>query len=392
MTEPIVESFEPSAPRADYGEHEPVMQAYFSSGRKRALALPNQGPLKFLANGDLHPEIQWSVDEYGFYVLKNVIGSDELGDIEKDVFDILERLPITKDSPVDKQGRPALGVDCKGASLFWSRPLGDPFGGTERAAGRHPVKMVEPQPSADSPDQTVYLILGVLQYSEALLRLYAHPDLLKLAASLNGEDFVPFNEAMFIKQPGLGASVAWHQDGVTHWNNPEWDSSIHGYTFHAQLYGCTAANAVWAVPGSHHLGKIDILNWVAEHGSERLPDAVPYICDPGDVVIHNRQLVHGSFANTSPDWRVSFTLGYHRRSSVLDVCSGGVHNATAVYDEARIRERCRMIGYGIDARRQRFTNEAPYVYKPFLKSGEHLQWSTNAKEAIHDYNLLDLSI
>ena len=392
MTEPIVESFEPSAPRADYGEHEPVMQAYFSSGRKRALALPNQGPLKFLANGDLHPEIQWSVDEYGFYVLKNVIGSDELGDIEKDVFDILERLPITKDSPVDKKGRPALGVDCKGASLFWSRPLGDPFGGTERAAGRHPVKMVEPQPKAGSPDQTVYLILGVLQYSEALLRLYAHPGLLKLAASLNGEDFVPFNEGMFIKQPGLGASVAWHQDGVTHWDSPEWDSSIHGYTFHAQLYGCTAANAVWAVPGSHRLGKIDILNWVAEHGSERLPDAVPYICDPGDVVIHNRQLVHGSFANTSPDWRVSFTLGYHRRSSVLDVCSGGVHNATAVYDEARIRERSRMIGYGIDARRQRFTNEASYVYNPFLKSSEHFQWSTNAKEAIHDYNLLDLSI
>ena len=392
MTEPIVESFEPSAPRADYGEHEPVMQAYFSSGRKRALALPNQGPLKFLANGDLHPEIQWSVDEYGFYVLKNVIGSDELGDIEKDVFDILERLPTTKGSSVDKQGRPALGVDCKGASLFWSRPLGDPFGGTDRAAGRHPVKMVEPQPSADSPEQTVYLILGALQHSEALLRLYAHPDLLKLAASLNGEDFVPFNEGMFIKQPGLGASVAWHQDGVTHWDNPEWDSSIHGYTFHAQLYGCTAANAVWAVPGSHRLGKIDISDWVADNGSERLPDAVPYICDPGDVVIHNRQLVHGSFANTSPDWRVSFTLGYHRRSSVLDVCSGGVHNATAVYDEARIRERSRMIGYGIDARRQRFTNEAPYVYKPFLKSGEHLQWSTNAKEAIHDYNLLDLSI
>ena len=348
--------------------------------------------MKFLANGDLYPDIRSSVDEYGFYVLKNVIGSDELGDIEKDVFDILERLPTTKGSSVDKQGRPALGVDCKGASLFWSRPLGDPFGGTDRAAGRHPVKMVEPQPTAGSPDQTVYLILGALQHSEALLRLYAHPDLLKLAASLNGEDFVPFNEGMFIKQPGLGASVAWHQDGVTHWDNPEWDSSIHGYTFHAQLYGCTAANAVWAVPGSHRLGKIDISDWVADNGSERLPDAVPYICDPGDVVIHNRQLVHGSFANTSPDWRVSFTLGYHRRSSVLDVCSGGVHNATAVYDEARIRERSRMIGYGIDARRQRFTNEAPYVYKPFLKSGEHLQWSTNAKEAIHDYNLLDLSI
>ena len=28
MIEPIVKSFEPSAPRADYGEHEAVMQAY----------------------------------------------------------------------------------------------------------------------------------------------------------------------------------------------------------------------------------------------------------------------------------------------------------------------------------------------------------------------------
>ena len=392
MTEPLVIDIGQDGLQADYGEHEKAMQAYFKTGRTRALALPNRGPLKFLDNSDLHPDIRSSVDEHGFYVLKNLIGSDELGDIETGVCDILERLPTTQGSSVDKQGRPALGVDCKGASLFWSRPLGDPFGGTDRAAGRHPVKMVEPQPSADSPEQTVYLILGALQHSEALLRLYAHPDLLKLAASLNGEDFVPFNEGMFIKQPGLGASVAWHQDGVTHWDNPEWDSSIHGYTFHAQLYGCTAANAVWAVPGSHRLGKIDISDWVADNGSERLPDAVPYICDPGDVVIHNRQLVHGSFANTSPDWRVSFTLGYHRRSSVLGVHGGGVHNASAIYDEARICKRSRMIGYGIDARRQRFPDESSYTYAPFVESGEKLEWNANVKRAIHDYNLLDLSI
>ena len=110
MKEPLINIGQDGI-QADYGEHEAVMQAYFKSGRKRALALPNRGPLKFLANGDLCPDIRSLVDEYGFYVLKNVVGSDELGDIEKDVFDILERLPITKDSTVDKQGRPALGVD-----------------------------------------------------------------------------------------------------------------------------------------------------------------------------------------------------------------------------------------------------------------------------------------
>ena len=31
---------------------------------------------------------------------------------------------------------------------------------------------------------------------------------------------VPYNDAIFIKQPGLGASVAWHQDGIVHWNKP----------------------------------------------------------------------------------------------------------------------------------------------------------------------------
>ena len=99
--------------------------------------------------------------------------------------------------------------------------------------------MTEPAPAADAPDEIVYLILGSLQFSTACLRVYGHPDLLGIAAAINGEDFVPFNEALFIKAPGLGASVAWHQDGVTHWDSPDWDAGIHGFNFMAQLYGCT---------------------------------------------------------------------------------------------------------------------------------------------------------
>ncbi|MEC8870482.1 MAG: phytanoyl-CoA dioxygenase, partial [Pseudomonadota bacterium] len=82
MREPLVINIAQDGLRADYGEHEEAMQAYFNTGRTRALALPNRGPLKFLDNGDLHPDIRSSVDEHGFYVLKNLIGSDELGDIE----------------------------------------------------------------------------------------------------------------------------------------------------------------------------------------------------------------------------------------------------------------------------------------------------------------------
>jgi ectoine hydroxylase-related dioxygenase (phytanoyl-CoA dioxygenase family) len=200
----------------------------------------------------------------------------------------------------------------------------------------------------------------------------------------------PFNEAIFIKEPGRGASVPWHQDGTTHWGSPDWDEGTHGFNFMVQLYGCTAANGVWVVPGSHKHGKADIRAMVAAAGTERLPDAVPIVCAPGDVAITNRQVVHGSFANTSPDWRVTFNFGFHRRRWVLGVKGGGLHNAPAVYDAARIRERSRALGYAIDARRQRFPHETPFVYQPH--AGEVHRWDDEARARLKDYNLLDLSI
>ncbi len=369
-----------------------AMRAYLREGEARAYALGNRGPIRFNQDGSLHEDITEAYWRYGFYIFEGVIGADELADIEADVNIIRERLPVGQGSPVDSQGRPALGADCEAPTLFWSKPLADPFGGTDLASGRHPVKMAEPEAAADAPDEIVYLILGSLQFSDACLRTYGHPELLAVAAAINGEDFVSFNEALFLKEPGLGASVAWHQDGVTHWDSPTLDAGSHGFNFMAQLYGCTPANGVWVVPGSHKLGKADIQAMAVAAGSDRFPDAAPIICAPGDVAMTNRQAVHGSFANTSADWRVTVNFGFHRRASVLGVRGGGVHNAPAVYDEERIRQRSRVIGYAIDARRQRFPNETPYDYKPFNGEEDRYRWNDAAKAGLKDYNLLDLSI
>lgn len=379
-----------SAAAVDYGPEEAAMRAYCDEGERRALALGNRGPIRFEADGRIHREILDAYWHCGFYVFEGVLKADELADIEADLHDILERLPAHRGSPVDRHGRPALGADLEATTLFWARPLGDPFGGTELAGGRHPVKMFEPKAAQDAPDEVVYLILGSLQFSDAAVRAYGHPHLLAVAAAVNGDDFAPFNEAIFIKEPGRGASVAWHQDGLTHWNSPDWDEGSHGFNFMAQLYGCTAANGVWVVPGSHKTGRADIRALIARAGTERLPDAVPIVCAPGDVAITNRQVVHGSFANTSRDWRVTLNFGFHRLKSVLGVQGGGLHNAPAVYDEARIRERGRAIGYAIDARRQRFPDETPFAYQPQL--GEVYRWDAAARAALKDYNLLDLSI
>jgi hypothetical protein len=376
----------------DYGSEQAAMQAYLHAGEKRAHALGNRGPIRFTDKGELHPEIVEAYGRCGFYVFESVLKPDELADIERDLHDILDRLPVEKGAAVDRKGRPALAADCTASTLYWAKPLADPFGGTSIANGRHPVKMYEPTPAADAPKEVVYLILGSLQFSDAALRVYGHPQLLAVASAINGADFTPFNEALWIKEPGRGASVAWHQDGTTHWDSPQWDEGSHGFNFMGQLYGCTAANGVWVVPGSHKRGRIDIKAEAAKAGTERLTDAVPIICAPGDVAMTNRQALHGSFANTSKDWRVTVNFGFHRRRSVLGVKAGGIHNKVAVYDADRIRERARLIGYAIDARRRRFPHETPFVYRPHADEGLSYRWDDEARADIKDYNLLDLSI
>src|SRR5919206_503291 len=119
---------------------------------------------------------------------------------------------------------------------------------------------------AGMPEHVVFLMYAMCQTMPSGLRLYGHPKLLAAAQSINGADFVPFNDAIFVKQPGLGGSVAWHQDGVTHWDNPAWDEGIHGFNFQVQLYPTTAANALWVVPGTHKRGRVDIKRMVADNG------------------------------------------------------------------------------------------------------------------------------
>jgi ectoine hydroxylase-related dioxygenase (phytanoyl-CoA dioxygenase family) len=275
--------------------------------------------------------------------------------------------------------------------IYWSKPLSDPFGGTEAAKGRHPVKMSEPAPATGVPEQVVQTIGSQLQLSDACLRLYGNPDVLRIAAALHGEDFVPFQEGIIIKRPGEGRSFAWHQDGTTHWDHPDWHQHIHGTNFMPQLYRSTAANGVWFVPGTQAQGKADIREFVARAGSERLHGAVPLVCEAGDMAISNRQILHGSFANTSPDLRVTLNMGFLPYASVIGatgLCTQTGEDVT--FDAERIRKRSEIIGYAIDARRQHWPDETPYDYRPH--AGQTFHWDARARQSIQGYNLLDLRI
>jgi hypothetical protein len=358
-------------------EHAAGMAAYHAEGSRRAAAIGNKGPVRFLADGTLHPDILEAYGRHGFYIFEGVIGAPELAELRDGCMDMLDRAPVRTGADIDAQGRPALGRDFGRAAYYMTRPLSDPHGGTGDLGGRHPTKMREPAPDA------------------AALRLYGHPDLLGIAAAVNGADFVPFNDVIFVKQPGLGPSVSWHQDGVTHWDNPDWDEGIHGFNFQVQLFATTPANALWVVPGSHQKGRADIRHRVAENGgSDALPDAIPLVCDAGDVTIVNRQTLHGSFANSSPDMRMSITFGFHRRRAVLgQVPALGMKGQAAPIDAARIERRASVIPVAIDARRQHFPAERPFAYRPFAGREDAFRYGdATFDRVIRDYNLFDLAI
>ncbi|MDP6706880.1 MAG: phytanoyl-CoA dioxygenase family protein [Alphaproteobacteria bacterium] len=375
-------------------EHAADMAAYCRDGERLAEEIGNRGPVRFDADGKLHPDILEAYWKHGFYVFEGVVGADEVAELRADVDHMLERAPIAPGATVDAQGRPALGRDYARETYTFIKPLSDPWGGTDKLNGRHPTQMTQPAADADAPEDVVYLMYGMCQAMPSGLRVYGHPSLLTIAEAINGEDFVPYNDAIFVKQPGLGGSVAWHQDGVTHWGSADWDQGIHGFNFQVQLYPTTPANCLWVVPGTHKLGRIDIKERVAANGgSDKLPGAVPLICQPGNVTAVNRQMLHGSFANTSPDLRVSLTFGFHRRASILGQRGALAVDSDAYYDEQRIFERSAVIAVAIDARRQRFPDEAAFRYQPFQGLEGDFQFNEETVErVIRDYNTKDLAI
>jgi Phytanoyl-CoA dioxygenase (PhyH) len=367
-------------------DHERAMSEYGRRAEARAYALGNRGPIKLGPDGRLLPEIVESYWTHGFYVFQGVVGAGELAELRADIDAVLARAPARPDAPRQDDG--IIKPPYK-----WARPLSDPVGGTSANNGRHPAAMLQPEPERDAPAWTVELLDGNLHLSDACLRLYGHPGLLAVAESILGDDFVPYNEVTFVKEPGLGPSVAWHQDGTTHWTADDWDAGAHGFNFMTQLYPSTAANGVWVLPGSHKRGKADIKTMVAACGSDRLPDAVPMLCDAGDTIVTNRQLVHGSFANSSPDRRITLNEGFFPRKRVLNVTARRLTGAVETYDLARIEARTRIIQIAIDARRQRFPQEKPYVYRPLAGREDENRWTESTRaNVLKNYNQLDMFI
>lgn len=277
----------------------------------------------------LTPEHLVQYQEQGFLILKNWIAQTEIQRMRDDVQYMIEHAPTERQATTDREGNSV------------SKP--EDFAFTDLPNGRQVLNRISRQ----------------LARSETMRQIYGNPQILKTVEAIYGEDFLPFAESIVIKMPEDGAPFPWHQDG----NFKTGPQPERGINFGIYLYPSTEANGcLYIIPGSHKQGRIDLQALIEKHGPH-LPNAIPMPAEPGDLVIHSRNLVHGSFPNTSPELRITVYFGFHTRQTVKNI-----------YPPEHILKREAVIPLCIQARQQSglYPNETPYTYTPRQTPPSHL--------------------
>lgn len=138
----------------------------------------------------------------------------------------------------------------------------------------------------------------------ASLTLLGSPELLGIAESLAGPDLLPTYESMVFKSAGQGARIVWHQDAIHDRSSRIFNVDIY---LDASIRG---QGALRVVPGSQRAkGDATLLSGWSDWD---VPDSVDVEMGPGDVLVHDVMLLHGSEATTG-DAPLRRTLYYEFR-------------------------------------------------------------------------------
>jgi len=166
----------------------------------------------------------------------------------------------------------------------------------------------------------------------ASLELLGSPQILGVAESLAGRNLVPTYEAMVFKDTGNGASVRWHQDAV----HPR-----RYRIFNIDIYLDTAQpgrGALRVVPGSQ-LGKVDVCQLEEQHAWD-VPGSSEVAMGPGDVLVHDVMLVHGSAPTVGNALRRTIYYEFRPAEQIL---------AEGPWDRAWVDKRLRLLPLALEA-------------------------------------------
>jgi dipeptidyl aminopeptidase/acylaminoacyl peptidase/ectoine hydroxylase-related dioxygenase (phytanoyl-CoA dioxygenase family) len=190
--------------------------------------------------------------------------------------------------------------------------------------------------------------------------LLGNPSILRSVERLMGKDLIPTWDSMVLKLPGEGIIVPWHRDAATDLVGDQPIFNVDFYLDEADEDTC-----VWVMPGSHLWSDARIDAWLQEHRDRdktkedfRNSGAVPALMQPGDTLIHNILVLHGSPSNVG---------GKLRRVVYYEFRTAHVEEAMGPHVPAYIPLKQKELLACIRKRKEADyipADETPYVYNP----------------------------
>ncbi len=166
-----------------------------------------------------------------------------------------------------------------------------------------------------------------------LAEIARKPAILDAVGAILGPDLLVWSVELFIKEPGDGKSVSWHQD-ITYWGMGETDEEVTAWLAVSDV--SIEAGAMRFIPGSHKGGLVDhadtfdttnLLSRGQEIAGVDEANAIAGPLRPGEMSLHHGRVFHASAPNRSDDRRIGMAIRY---------VTPGVHQAAAGRDFAML--------------------------------------------------------
>ena len=180
----------------------------------------------------------------------------------------------------------------------------------------------------------------------ASLELLGCPQVLAVVESLCGVNFVPTYEAMVFKQENDGAAIQWHQDAI---HPRRWR------IFNLDLYldaSRKGAGALHVIPGTQHEQQ-PFCNIEHAYGWN-VPDSIEVEMEPGDVLLHDVMVAHGSPETHGKALRRTIYYEFRAAEEIL---------AEGPWDRQWIDRRLRMLPVALRKYRQAFPQADTFDWK-----------------------------
>jgi len=228
----------------------------------------------------------------GYIVIRNALCQQELENLRNEVQDLINAMP---DDPTNED-------------YWWNNDIPEEW---YKSYKQVKDDISQPTESSQVKRGTPFRIEYPIDKSHACKILMGHAFVLRATVQLLGtKNFIPTWDSMVFKTEGDGVPIKWHRDASADSvdSTPAIDIGYYLDSASTEMDNC-----LWVIPGSNKWPDF-IASSMIEHLTKdgfKKSGAIPVPVQPGDVILHNILVLHGSPACKSPLRR---TVYYEYRS------------------------------------------------------------------------------